>query len=100
HERAADLLHAGSGERMAELGGLLETAGLSATLQTTFVKSYAARKGSVPDFWKSLRESALKDKIEDLQRTLQLGLLTGNNVPLVKGLRKAGFRSPRDVVRL
>jgi hypothetical protein len=69
--------------------------------QVAFLTAYANRDDqSIELFWKKLREeSGFADRVDALQFTLQLGVLTQNNVPLMKELNK-GFKSARDLTSL
>ena len=69
--------------------------------QTAFLTTYANRDDrSIDLFWKGLREdSRFADRVDALQFILQLGILTQNNVPLMKELNK-GFRGARDLAAL
>jgi len=76
-------------------------------LQQKFIDLHASHQGPIRDFWDKLRQEPdfkAPGVVEDLQLTLQLGLLTRNNVPLVKalqGLRQQGaVKSPRDLVKI
>ncbi|HEX7568838.1 MAG TPA: peptidoglycan-binding domain-containing protein [Anaerolineaceae bacterium] len=95
--------------RKADLSSLLATSphAVSTQLQDKFISLYAAHEGSIQDFWHQLRlEPNFKAPgvVEDLQLTLQLGLLTLNNVTLVQALqnlRQQGtLQSLQDLVKL
>ncbi len=89
------------------LGDLLDASLLTRDQQEKFLRLYIDREGSIEDFWKSIRENPAFQKdgqVDDLQFTLQLGLITQNNAPLVRAL-KAGKQqdqtptSLRDLAR-
>lgn len=89
------------------LGDLLGTSTLTREMQQKFVSLYRRRNGSIKEFWEALGKDpdfSRDGRVDELQFTLQLGLLTGNNVPLVEalqGLRQQGaLRAPRDLARL
>jgi peptidoglycan hydrolase-like protein with peptidoglycan-binding domain len=90
--------------RKAEVASILGTSPLVAAkqLQGPFISLYAAHDGSNEEFWDKLRQTPTFQApglIEDIQYTLQLGLLTLNNVPLVGALRaRPELKSPRDLV--
>ncbi len=71
-------------------------------LRDDFINRYANFKGPIQDFWTQLsQDPQFKAVVGELQLTLQLGLLTLNNAPLVTALR-ASFqpKSPRDLTKL
>ncbi len=79
-----DALEAGA------LGGLLATSLSPSSTQESFLSSYIAFSGSLPEFWAHLQtlpgfESP--SAIADLQLTLHIGRLTHNNLPLMNRLR-------------
>ncbi|MFL6546599.1 MAG: Tc toxin subunit A, partial [Candidatus Udaeobacter sp.] len=76
-------------------------------LQATFINLYAQHQGTIQDFWNSLSEQPefkAPGIVEQLQFTLQLGLLTQNNVPLAAAVQEAHqqgtITSIRDLTRL
>ena len=83
----------------AGLGQLLNSSQVSAESQQKFLKLYLERPGRLSDFWDSVRGSVQLPAadVEVLRYTLQLGLLTQNNIPLVK-LLQTKARSLRDLV--
>jgi hypothetical protein len=108
-ERARFQPLAGSGAGQAVLSSLLSTSLAVPTgrLQQKFIDLHASHEGPIRDFWDKLRQEPdfkAPGVVEELQLTLQLGLLTRNNVPLVKalqGLRQQGaMKSPRDLLKL
>jgi hypothetical protein len=71
-------------------------------LRDDFINRFANFNGPIQDFWTQLGGDAeFKAVVGELQLTLQLGLLTLNNAPLVTALR-ASFqpKSPRDLTKL
>lgn len=95
--------------RKADLSSLLSTSPVVASkqLQGPFITLYAAHQGTIQDFWSRLRQEPAFQApgvVEDIQFTLQLGLLTFNNVPLVKALQKmrqkGTVKSLKDLVKL
>jgi len=79
---------------------LLRAAGLTPAEQDTFLASYLAHEGSLDSFWSAQRASGLAGKVQALQGTLQLGVVTLNNLPLVEALQARDVRSPADIARL
>jgi len=75
---------------MTHLGDLLGTVqGIAAEQQRQILRLYMNYRGAIEDFWEKLREdNELRDIIDDLQFTLQLGVLTQNHLPMVKRLKK------------
>ncbi|MCI0717394.1 MAG: peptidoglycan-binding protein, partial [Acidobacteria bacterium] len=82
---------------------LLRIAGLSGEEQEKVLNLFIENEGPVEDVWKTLRQDLRAGMADELQFTLQLGRLTGNNLPLVKALhdlRRGGtLQSLRDVAR-
>jgi hypothetical protein len=71
------------------LGDLLATGTTGPDLHNEFVSRYAARPGSVAEFWTQLSgEPAFRDPaaVADLRFSLQLALLTLANLPLLRRL--------------
>ena len=85
------------------LGGLLEVAGLNPEKRVAFLARYVAHTGSVEEFWSRLREDSEFNQngaVEQLQFTLQLGILTNNHLPLVGALKaKPEVNNLRDLAR-
>jgi Tc toxin complex TcA C-terminal TcB-binding domain/ABC toxin N-terminal region/Neuraminidase-like domain/PA14 domain/Putative peptidoglycan binding domain/Salmonella virulence plasmid 28.1kDa A protein len=89
------------------LGELLDASLLSRNQQENFLRLYIDREGSIEDFWNSIRENPAFQKdgqVDDLQFTLQLGLITQNNARLVKLLKAGNQQDPtptslRDLAR-
>ena len=79
---------------------LLSAAGLSPTEQDTFLAAYLGHDGDIEAFWRSLQATPLAAKIRPLQATLQLGLVTQNNIPFVQALQSRNVRSVRDIPRM
>ena len=84
---------------MNSLSELLATAKVSEGIQRTFLKAYQQHQGPIEDFWAKLRaDPSFGDtKIDALQFTLQLGVLTQNHLPLVKSLQATGITSLQDL---
>jgi hypothetical protein len=73
----------------ATLNDLLSVPLQDAKLREEFLSAYANHTGPVEVFWKGLAERPeFKDRINDVQRTLQLGTLTGNHPPLMHELQR------------
>lgn len=75
--------------------------------QVAFLDAYVRHAGRIEDFWNGLRqqpELAAPGIVEDFQFTLQLAALTGNNVPLLRGLKalrqNGTLAGARDLVKL
>lgn len=68
------------------LPGLIDVSGIPTRSKKKFLNRYYQHEGDAKAFWQKLvEERALPVKqIEDLRFTLQLALITDNNVPLVK----------------
>lgn len=100
HQHPARHVLEGSDPRSTALRGLFSAARLSSTEQGRFLDAYVRHQGPVEDLWKEVAASLAAEKVADLQHTLQLGLITGNNVRLVEALRARAVVSPRDLARL
>lgn len=91
------------GEDKSALGALLDLS-LPEGKQITLLTGYVDHQGEIGEFWQKLREDPeFKDggQVEKLQFTLQLGVLTGNNVPLVEALQKdKSLTTTRDLTKL
>lgn len=85
---------------------LLATTALPRDTRETFVDLYLKREGSIEDFWQALREHPdfqEDERVDDLQLTLQIGLLTQDNPALVRVLKArqdSDLTSLRDLVWL
>ncbi len=79
---------------------LLNIAGLSRPEQETFLDSYLNFEGDIEAFWHSVQSTPLAPKIQSLQTTLQLGLVTQNNIPLISALQAKNIHSIRDIPQL
>jgi hypothetical protein len=88
-------------EGRASLGSLLSTVLPNKDTQAKFLSAFVEHTGGVTSFWETLRgQDEFKDKVRDLQLTIQLGALTGNSVPLTDTIRKQeAFTSLRDLAR-
>lgn len=93
----------------AALSSLLATSPVltDLQLQAGFMNFYAQHQGTIEDFWSKLSEQPefkAPGIVEQLQFTLQLGLLTQNNVPLIAavqvGHQEGTITSIRDLTRL
>jgi len=88
----------------ASFAALLSTALTDTEQQKEFLTSYVNHVGPIEDFWKDLRaKPEFKDKVENLQVTLQLGALTNNQPQLTETLQQmrgtGEFQSLRDLAR-
>jgi hypothetical protein len=73
----------------ATLNDLLRVNLQDAALREEFLGAYVSHTGPMEEFWKGLAaRPEFKDSIENVQRTLQLGALTGNHLPLVHELQR------------
>jgi hypothetical protein len=73
----------------SSFGALLATTRLSVRQQESFLNTYVNHTGPIEEFWRDLQNSPeLKDHVEDMQFTLQLGALTSNHLPLVHELKR------------
>ena len=79
---------------------LLRAAGLNPEEQDAFLAAYLAHEGDLEAFWRSQRAGSLAGKVQALQATLQMGLVTLNNLPLVEALQTRNVRSLSDIARL
>jgi len=88
----------------SELGQLLGIAGLSADQQLSLLAFAANAAAGTEEFWQRLRAEPgfqAPGTVDRLQFTLQLGLLTGNHVPLIRQiLERDQLHSTRDLVSL
>ncbi len=88
------------------LGQLLETTELPQPSLQRFLEKSITHEGSAEELWEALRQDEQfgAEGVEQLQFTLQLGLLTGNQIPLVRWAqseRKAGrINQFRDLAQL
>jgi peptidoglycan hydrolase-like protein with peptidoglycan-binding domain len=103
--RAGIAGYVGTNGQNRALGGVLELALPDAGQRALFLTKYAGHTGSTATLWKELSETPeLKDRVPDLQLTLQMATLTGNHVPLVTTLRRlreqGQFSTFRDLARL
>ncbi len=83
-----------SAETPGSLGRLLATGTAStAAQQAAFIRRYADHEGPVRELWRDLRaDPAFGDPVvDDLQLSVQLGVLTANHAPLVTALRRRGI---------
>lgn len=85
--------------------GLLATAVPDPALHQAFLTVYAARKGTVEEFWTGLRnDPGLKNHADALQFSLGASIVAANHLPLVQALaekRRAGdIAGLADLTRL
>jgi peptidoglycan hydrolase-like protein with peptidoglycan-binding domain len=82
---------------------VIGTTGLTGDQQRLLASRFIEHKGSAPELWKSLREDpVLLDHVDEIQFTLQLGMLTAAHEPLIRRLREMrgdGVKSLRDLAR-
>ena len=58
-------------------------------LTAAFLSAYVNHSGAIEDFWKDLRNRPeFRDQVGNLQFALQLGVLSGNHLPLVQELQR------------
>lgn len=63
--------------------------GLSRETQDAFARAYLQRTGDLPGFWKALRERPdLGCHVDELQRSLQLGVLALGHPPMIERLHE------------
>ncbi|HBL27650.1 MAG TPA: hypothetical protein DD490_12505 [Acidobacteria bacterium] len=85
------------------LTDLLATVLPSEQVRRRFLDLYIRHRGPIRDFWANLHnnpEFAQPGAVEALQLTLQLGVLSGNHLPLVQALQQRGVRTARDLARI
>ena len=70
------------------IGELLNTVEISQEQQKEFMNLYVRREGTIEEFWQGLKETDLQHNVQELQYTLQLGVVTGNHLPLVQHLKQ------------
>ena len=100
---ARQLIAPSSASTPTVVSGLLSAANLSAAQQQTLLTSAGSASGTPEEFWASLPSQAGFDaaSVARLQLTLQLGLLTGNHVPLVQQLlSQPSVTSVKDLVSM
>ena len=89
------VLNPTDGRQKIPVVDLLQLSHLEEPQQEKFLQLWSANKGSIEEFWKAVKdEPDLKNGqlVEELQLILQLGLLTGNNIPLVKALKEVVYQ--------
>lgn len=85
----------------ASLGQLLETSSLSPDQGRMLLQQWQTFEGEAGEFWAEQRERLGESVSQDLDLTLQLGVLTRNHLPLITVLKgQAHFRQFTDVARL
>lgn len=101
---ASRALNPPGSEGPSELGQLLDIAGLSADQQLALLALAASAADGTEELWQRLRaEPAFQDPgiVDRLQFALQLGLLTGNHMPLIRQvLERDQLHSTRDLLTL
>jgi hypothetical protein len=100
---AAKQVITGTGGSSTAVSALLGAASLSSAQQQTLVTAAIGATGTPQEFWASLPSQPGFDAVTvaRLQLTLQLGLLTGNNVPLVQALlAQPSVSSVKDLVSM
>ncbi len=82
--------HAFSEQGRTASGNLLATSSVSTQTQKRFLAQYLERTGPLGKLWDSLRQGPnFKEReVEDLRLTLQLGMLTQNNLPLLQEIKE------------
>jgi hypothetical protein len=100
---AAQQVITATGTGPTPASALLGAASLSSAQQQTLVSAALGVTGTPQEFWASLPSQPGFDSatVEHLQLTLQLGLLTGSNVPLVQALlAQPSASSVKDLVSM
>ncbi len=85
---------------VSAVSGLLGTAGLNRDQQGQFLEAYLSFEGDSEQFWNSLKSTPLAGQVRSVQNSLQMGLLTQNNVPLMQSLAKRSIQSIRDLAKI
>jgi len=81
------LLEPAVGEARPALAQSLDLAGLAAEQQAELLRVAADFVGPPAGFWEALRENeALREHVGQVQYVMQLGGLTGQSVPLMRGI--------------
>lgn len=70
------------------IGALIGSVQITPQQQREFLNLYVSHKGSIEEFWQGLEETELQPSVQELQYTLQLGVLTGNHLPLVQHVKQ------------
>jgi hypothetical protein len=100
-DQRVTLLSTGSGDKpQNNISAVLNTSGLNATEQQTFLNSYLKHEGTVEEFWRSLQTTPLATRVGTIQERLQLEVITHGNAPLIQKLRSRNVRSLRDLPTL
>lgn len=74
----------------------------SVKLQVMLLQAFANHEGTVKEFWSKMSQHPdfkERGKVEKVQFTLQLALVTQNNLPLMNTIQN-GFKSTRQLARL
>jgi hypothetical protein len=80
------------------LNSFLDVAGLNSRQKRMFANLYSKHTGNSLDFWNTLQERDIFDAetVKSLQLSMQLGMLTLNNAPLIDTLHKRLRRRRRE----
>ncbi len=70
------------------LGELIGTVQITQQQQRDFINRYVGHQGTIEEFWQDLEETEFQPSVQELQYTLQLGVLTGNYLPLIEHLKQ------------
>lgn len=93
---AERLLKPGEPYGKASLDDLLSTVLPDSQMQRALASLFGSHQGTGEAYWEALRGTPGfgKAKIGQIQTTLQLGMLTGNHLPLVRELQRLGQEDP------
>lgn len=70
------------------LGALIGSVQITPEQQREFLNLYVSHEGTIEEFWQGLEQTELQPSVHELQYTLQLGVLTGNHLPLVQHVKQ------------
>lgn len=99
HLRIEQALEGSAEEGKPSIAALLETTLEEKDKRKAFLTAYFDNKRPLVEFLEGLRENPeLKDHVDDLQFTFQLGSLTKNHLPLVKELQR--LRREKEITSL
>jgi hypothetical protein len=76
----------GEGARVA-MADLWLTSGLPQETLEPIWRAFVNREAPTPEFWQAMRGEHGESAVDDLQRSLSLGQLLQNNLPLIKALQ-------------
>ena len=83
------------------LGELIGTVQITQQQQREFLNRYVSHQGNIEEFWQELEDTELQPSVQELQYTLQLGVLTGNHLPLIEHIKQLDSTSGlRDLAGL